>query len=468
MGIAVQNENGTVDAFISYQSADLDFVKKLATDIEAHPTNGQKLKVFFDRWDISPGTNIVEKINEALEKARFFLIILSPEALEADWPTAERAAAIYSDPSGRLGRVIPVLKRSCSIPPLLRFRNYADFREAARYKAELTRLLCMLIGEPLPRGCTPLALYRATLQKKTAEVESPLASLGESWKPDVVTEEIRCNLFLAKSVPSKIWSAPYVLTVPPAAYFEPNTFIPPYITKKKRLFTFVDLSKENNVFEGVVEDYEVESTDTADWLKDEVHSRWLVELLNWGIVKHCHRFGLRIYEVGRRRPRKKRYYYNKDVIMKRVKWPVAQRRVPKDLLIEYKNLVLHRTVEMKFEVINTFVFLKINTGLLFSYDGYRPIRGPQAGRLSTKFLSTQKNSQNFNEIRFWAWFLSEDGKKIRMDFGGPYVEIDVQSLPASLTGGVFGDYKELPPITRGPPRIFEESTSMEDESFGNE
>lgn len=464
----MSKENGIIDVFISYQSADLDFAKRLATSIEAHPTNGKKLKVFFDRWEIDPGTNIVEKINKALEKARFFLIVLSPEALEADWPTAERAAAICIDPSGHFGRVIPVLRRSCSIPPLLRFRNYADFRDESKYKTELTRILCALTGEPLPKEATPLALYRATLRKKAVKTKSPLVSLAESWKKDTVVEEIRCNLFLAESVPPKIWSAPYLLAVPPVTYFDPNTLVPPYITKEKRLFTFVDLCKENNVFRGVVEDFDVESTDTTEFFKDEVHSRWLVELLNWGIVNHCHKFGLRIYEVGRRSSRKKIYYYNKDVIMKRVKWPIANRRIPKDLLIEYKNLVAHRAVKMKFEIVSTLIFLKINIGWVFTSDGYRLIKGPQAGPLSTRFLSRQKNSQNFNEIRFWAWFLSEDGKKIRMDFGGPYVEVDSEPLPASLAGGIFGDYKRFSPITRGPPKIFEESASREEESSGPE
>jgi len=460
----VDKVDETIDAFISYQSVDEAFAKKLAASIESHPLDGRKLKVFFAPWNIGPGINFIEKLNEGLEKARFFLIILSSEALAAEWPTAERAAAIYSDPSGRLGRVIPVLKRPCSIPPLLRFRNYVNFRDESRYEAELTRLLCMLTGHALPKESSPLALYRETLQKKSLQTESPLVSLGESWKPDPVTEEIRCNLFLAESVPTQIWSAPYLLAGPPLAYFELNVFPPPYITKQKRLFSFVNLSKENHVFKGIVEDYDIQSIDTAEWFSDENYARWLVELLNWGIVRHCQRFKLCIDEVGRRYPKKKRYYYNKDVIMKQVKWPVADRRVPKDLLIEYTGFVAHRSVELKFDIIDTKVFLKINTGWVFSYDGYRLIRGPRAKTLSTRFLSSQKNSQNFNEIRFWAWFLSEDGKKVKMDFGDSFIEIDVQPFPTSVVGGVFGDYKAFSPIIRSPPKIFEEETSKEGES----
>lgn len=464
----MDRSDGIVDAFISYQSADEAFAKKLAEGIEAHPLNGRRLKVFFAPWDIKPGDNIVEKLNEGLDKARFYLIVLSPEALKADWPTAERAAAIYSDPSGRLGRVIPVLRRPCSIPPLLRFRNYADFRDDSRYKAELTRLLCTLTCQPLPRECTPLALYRETLQRKTVDSQSPLLSLGESWKADPMTEEIRCNLFLAESVPPKIWSAPYLLTGPPAVCFHPGTPIPPHITRERRLFTFVDLSKENNAFKGVVEDYDVRSIDTKDWFRDEDHARWLVNLLNWGITKHCQKIGLRTYEIGRRPRSKKRFYYDKDVIMKKVKWPVSDRLSPKDLVIEYKGYVAHRAVELKFDVMGSLVFLKINTGWVFTFDGYRPIKGPRSKLLSTRFLSSQKNTQNFNEIRFWAWFLSEDGKKIKMDFGGTHVEIDAKPLPATVAVGVFGDYRDFSQIDRGPPKIFEESAVKEDAGSGSE
>ena len=108
-----------IDAFISYQSEEEAFAKKLASRIEAYSTDGRRLKTFLAPWDIKPGDNFIEKLNEGLEKARFFLIILSPKALEAEWPTAERDVAIYSDPSGRLGRVIPIMRQSCRVPPLL-------------------------------------------------------------------------------------------------------------------------------------------------------------------------------------------------------------------------------------------------------------------------------------------------------------------------------------------------------------
>jgi len=328
-----------IDAFISYQSEDEEFARKLATKLESYSFNGRRLKVFFAPWDIEPGTNIILKIEEALEKARFFLIILSPKALEAEWPTAERAAAIYNDPSGRLGRVIPILRKSCRIPPLLRFRNYIDFRDDNKFEAELTRLLCVLLGQPLPRGSKPVAIYKSISQRKANEKESPLRILGESWKPDPVAEEVCSNLFLVKELPRKIWSAPcFLRNLKP--YFGPE-IIPPHILKEKRLFTFVDLSKEDNFFSGVIEDYDVKSVDIEKWFGDYVHSRWLVELLNQAIENHCSQLRLSFDPVG------KRYYYTKDAILKEIKWTPYARRATKKLLTEYKNYVAHRGVRLK-------------------------------------------------------------------------------------------------------------------------
>jgi hypothetical protein len=451
----VEHQKDAIDAFISYQSVDEAFARRLATGIESYTFNDRRLKVFYAPWDIRPGANIISKIEEGLNTARFFIIILSPQALQAEWPTAERAAAIYADPSGRLGRVIPLLRRSCIIPPLLRFRNYLDFRDDSRYEGELTRLLCVLTGEELPKESTPLALQRAVLRKKVEEHRSPLVSLGESWKPDPVTEEICCNLFQVKAFPPQVWSAPYLATGAVSYYFEPEVIIPPYILREKRLFTFVDLSKDGNVFKGVVEDYDVQSVSSEEWCIDDVHLRWLVELLGRGLDEHCLKLGLRFDDIG------KKYYYDKDVVLKEVKWTPSKRRVSKELIIQYKKFFAHRALQPEFDIIGNLAFLKINTGWVFTYDGYRLIQGPLRSTLSTKFLARQKNSPNFNETRFWAWFLSGDGKTIKMDFGGPRIEIDAQPLSTSVSGGVFGDYTELSKMTSGPPKIFEEDASKE-------
>jgi hypothetical protein len=456
----VSASDETIDAFISYQSEEEVFAKKLASSIEAYSTDGRRLKTFLAPWDIKPGDNFIEKLNEGLEKARFFLIVLSPKALEAEWPTSERDAAIYSDPSGRLGRIIPIMRRPCRIPPLLKFRNYLDFRSDSKYEVELTRLLCVLTGASLPRECTPLGLYKAVHQKKPGEVSPAQLCQGESWKPDPVVEDICSNLFPAKFVPPKIWSAPCFIQGGLRRYFEPEVIIPPYFLRESRLFTFVDLSQPNNIFHGVVEDYDVKSIDTKEWLKDEVHSRWLVELLNFGINNHCAKLNFSFDDNG------KKHYYKKNAVIRKVKWMPSTKKVTKELIIEYLDakppFVAHRAVRSRFQVCGSLIFLQLNSGWTFTSDGFRLIEGQLLSNLSTKFMARQKNKANFNEIRFWAWWLSEDGKTIKMDFGKSSVEIDVKPLSTSVIGGVFGDYSELSKMTSGPPKIFEEEEEEEE------
>src|SRR6185437_191435 len=114
------------DVFISYNIADEEIAKKIGTFLESEKIGERNIQVFLAPWDIKHGDNFIKKIDEGLSKAKFFALVLSPEALEADWPTAERAASLLSDPSGRIGRVIPILSNSCSVPPLLAIRTWVD------------------------------------------------------------------------------------------------------------------------------------------------------------------------------------------------------------------------------------------------------------------------------------------------------------------------------------------------------
>src|SRR5439155_8999354 len=106
------------DLFVSYQSADRGFALELAGAVEKESYQGRQLKVFIDQWDIRPGEDIVGRIELALGSSRFVGLVLSPDYLRADWPTAEKNAAIFTDPSGRLGFVIPLMFRKCTLPPL--------------------------------------------------------------------------------------------------------------------------------------------------------------------------------------------------------------------------------------------------------------------------------------------------------------------------------------------------------------
>src|SRR5437867_223272 len=140
------------DLFLCHCGADKIWVGELANRIEKEPGDGKNLRVFFDPWDMVPGENVVNRLEKAVSKARFVGVVLSPEMIAAEWPTMEWTIAVYDDPSGRRGKVIPFLLRNCDVPASLRIRNWLDFRTPEKYEKSYGKLVALLTGQSLPRG----------------------------------------------------------------------------------------------------------------------------------------------------------------------------------------------------------------------------------------------------------------------------------------------------------------------------
>lgn len=112
--------------FISYSSEDKDFVVRLAEDLRTR----EGMDAWLDRWEISPGDKIPERIEEAISKAEAFIIVLSPDSVNSRWVEYERQAwlTMQIDEEKRAQeesrsptlRLIPVLYRDCVKPVFLR------------------------------------------------------------------------------------------------------------------------------------------------------------------------------------------------------------------------------------------------------------------------------------------------------------------------------------------------------------
>src|SRR5262249_14256732 len=79
-------------------------------------------------------------------------LVLSPESLASDWVAMERSTAIYQDPRARSQHLIPLLRRTCTIPNMLARLNCIDFRRDDDFDAGLSDLVSVLRGRPLRRG----------------------------------------------------------------------------------------------------------------------------------------------------------------------------------------------------------------------------------------------------------------------------------------------------------------------------
>ena len=111
--------------FISHSSKDKDFVVRLAGDLRMR----EGIDAWLDRWEISPGDKIPERIEEAISEAEAFIIVLSPDSVDSRWVEYERQTwlmmqideekrAQEESRSPKL-RLIPVLYRDCVKPAFL-------------------------------------------------------------------------------------------------------------------------------------------------------------------------------------------------------------------------------------------------------------------------------------------------------------------------------------------------------------
>jgi hypothetical protein len=110
--------------FISHSSKDKSFVEKLVADLSVNA-----IPVWYDKLDLGVGESVPGRINDGIAKSRYFLIVLSPAALNSPWVREELNAGLMKQVSLGGTFVIPVLYEDCEVPPLLAHRRYADFRK---------------------------------------------------------------------------------------------------------------------------------------------------------------------------------------------------------------------------------------------------------------------------------------------------------------------------------------------------
>ena len=109
--------------FISYSHQDKDFVDKLAIQLVQ-----KNVHVWVDRWELSVGDSLVDKVQEAVDGASALLVVLSPESIKSEWCKRELSAGLLRELEEKRVVVMPVLLQDCEIPIFARGKFYADFR----------------------------------------------------------------------------------------------------------------------------------------------------------------------------------------------------------------------------------------------------------------------------------------------------------------------------------------------------
>jgi hypothetical protein len=109
--------------FISYSHANRDFVDKLAGQLVR-----EKVHVWLDRWELSLGDSLIDKVQDAVQGAGALLVVLSKASVESEWCKKELTAGLFRELDEKRVVVMPVLLEDCAVPMFLRDKFYADFR----------------------------------------------------------------------------------------------------------------------------------------------------------------------------------------------------------------------------------------------------------------------------------------------------------------------------------------------------
>jgi TIR domain len=109
--------------FISYSHKEKVFVDRLATQLVRRNVN-----IWLDRWELSVGDSLVERIQEAVDGASALLVILSKASVSSEWCNKELSAGLLRELEERRVVVMPVMLEDCKVPVFARGKMFADFR----------------------------------------------------------------------------------------------------------------------------------------------------------------------------------------------------------------------------------------------------------------------------------------------------------------------------------------------------
>lgn len=125
-----------ISIFLSHNHKDKMFVRKLATDLDAHG-----IKYWLDEAEMKIGDSLIKKIREGIDSVNYFAIILSPNSVNAPWVVNELDVAMNQQISNKPIKVLPIMLKECELPGFLIGKLYADFQDENYYEESFKKLV---------------------------------------------------------------------------------------------------------------------------------------------------------------------------------------------------------------------------------------------------------------------------------------------------------------------------------------
>lgn len=130
--------------FISYSRKDIDFVRKLAADLEK-----AEYDVWWDITDLQGGDDWVNTIPDAIASSQYVIVVLTPNSIKSEWVRKE-----YTQALSLRKKIIPIMLVPCSVPFALNTINFVNFA-VGEYTDNFKKLLSPLGYSGEPPAVTP-------------------------------------------------------------------------------------------------------------------------------------------------------------------------------------------------------------------------------------------------------------------------------------------------------------------------
>ncbi|HUW12775.1 MAG TPA: toll/interleukin-1 receptor domain-containing protein [Anaerolineae bacterium] len=139
------NDTYRYDVFISYSDHDREWVQGWLL----HRLEETGLRVCIDFRDFELGVASLVNMENAVERSRKTLIVLTPEWVESKWTAFESLLIQTDDPAGRRARMIPLRLEPCEPPKRIAMLTYVDFTQPPEVDFQLRRLVASIRGESM-------------------------------------------------------------------------------------------------------------------------------------------------------------------------------------------------------------------------------------------------------------------------------------------------------------------------------
>lgn len=126
----------SVSIFLSHNHKDKIFVRKLASDLDAHG-----IRYWLDEAEMKIGDSLIQKIRGGIDSVDYFAIILSPNSVDAPWVVNELDVAMNQQINGKSIKILPLMLKACELPSFLIGKLYADFQDENYYEESFKKLV---------------------------------------------------------------------------------------------------------------------------------------------------------------------------------------------------------------------------------------------------------------------------------------------------------------------------------------